>query len=99
MLFNKRILMKKSIIPFLLILFVIFSAIINSGCSQKSVKIKFDSSMEVSGAKFALKDISPGLPRNWDDYNFVVLEFRFYRLCLMPVRARSHREIPDLWNK
>jgi len=67
--------MKKSIIPFLLILFVICSAI-NSGCSQKSVKIKFDSSMEVSGAKFALKDISPGLPGNWDDYNFVVLEFR-----------------------
>lgn len=41
--------MKKSIIPFLLILFVICSAIINSGCSQKSVKIKFDSSMEGSG--------------------------------------------------
>lgn len=38
--------MKKSIIPFLLILFVICSAILNSGCSQKSVKIKFDSSME-----------------------------------------------------
>lgn len=32
--------------------------------------------MEVSGKKFALKDISPGLPANWDEYNFVVLEFK-----------------------
>ena len=44
--------------------------------AQKLVKIQFDSKKEVSGQKFAIKDISPGLPANWDKYNFVVLEFK-----------------------
>jgi hypothetical protein len=44
--------------------------------SPKNFKIYFDSSKEVSGKKFALKDISPGLPSNWDGYNYVVLEFK-----------------------
>ena len=44
--------------------------------AQKAVKIQFDSNKEVSGKKFAIKDISPGLPTNWDGYNFVVLEFK-----------------------
>ncbi len=44
--------------------------------AQKSVKIKFDSSKEVSGRKFAIRDITPGIPSNWDGYNFVVLEFK-----------------------
>ncbi len=44
--------------------------------SPKTFKIQFDSSKEVSGKKFAIKDISPGLPENWDDYNYVVLEFK-----------------------
>ncbi len=43
--------------------------------AQKTVQIRFDSSKEVSGQKFAIRDISPGLPSNWDDYNFVVIEF------------------------
>ena len=44
--------------------------------AQKLVKIQFDSNKEVSGQKFAIKDISPGLPTNWDKYNFIVLEFK-----------------------
>ncbi|NEW84130.1 MAG: hypothetical protein GZ094_17420, partial [Mariniphaga sp.] len=44
--------------------------------AQKLVKIQFDSNKEVSGHKFAIKDISPGIPSNWDKYNFVVLEFK-----------------------
>ncbi len=44
--------------------------------SPKTFKIQFDSSKEVSGKKFAIKDVSPGLPRNWDEYNYVVLEFK-----------------------
>lgn len=44
--------------------------------AQKLVKIQFDSNKEISGQKFAIKDISPGLPSNWDKYNFVVLEFK-----------------------
>jgi len=46
-------------------------------CSAPNVvKVQFDSNKEVSGQKFAIKDISPGLPTNWDKYNFVVLEFK-----------------------
>jgi hypothetical protein len=44
--------------------------------AQKTVKIQFDSNKEVSGKKFAIKDISSGIPANWDSYNFVVLEFK-----------------------
>ncbi len=44
--------------------------------AQKPVKIQFDSSKEVSGRKFAIRDISSGLPANWNVYNFVVLEFK-----------------------
>ena len=31
--------------------------------------------MEVSGMKFSMDEISPGLPANWDEFEFVVLEF------------------------
>ena len=44
--------------------------------AQKTVKIQFDSNKEVSGKKMAIKDISPGIPTNWDGFNFVVLEFK-----------------------
>lgn len=44
--------------------------------AQKTVKIQFDSNKEVSGKKFAIKNISSGIPTNWDGYNFVVLEFK-----------------------
>ena len=44
--------------------------------AQNPVRIQFDSRKEVSGQKFAVRDISPGLPLNWDAYNFVVLEFK-----------------------
>nr|AXP07832.1 beta-agarase [uncultured bacterium] len=64
---------KKTFAGFVLIslLLAIFSC-----NSPKTFKIQFDSSKEVSGQKFALKDISPDLPANWDDYNFVVIEFK-----------------------
>ncbi len=44
--------------------------------APKEFIVKFDSSKEVSGKKFAIRDINPDLPRNWDGYNFVVLEFK-----------------------
>ena len=44
-------------------------------CDESYVTIPFDSGMEVSGMKFSLDDISPGLPSDWDEYEFVVLEF------------------------
>ncbi len=49
-----------------------------SGCScdrNRELAIQFDSSLEVSGARFALEEIAPGLPADWDGYEFVVLEF------------------------
>jgi hypothetical protein len=68
--------MKKQVKSFLLILFASGILVVDPGCTPKTFKISFDSSKEVSGTKFAIKDISPGLPRNWDDYNFVVLELK-----------------------
>lgn len=44
-------------------------------CSNESFVVRFDSTHEVSGRKFALEDISPGLPRDWSGYNYVVIEF------------------------
>jgi len=44
-------------------------------CKNDYVTIPFDSEKEVSGMKFSLDDISPGLPDNWDDYEYVILEF------------------------
>ena len=44
-------------------------------CNQDYVTISFDSEKEVSGMKLSLEDISPGLPADWDDYEYVVLEF------------------------
>ena len=44
-------------------------------CNQDYVYIQFDSEMEVSGEKFLLEEISPGLPADWDGYEYVVLEF------------------------
>lgn len=47
-------------------------------CCQKesALKVTFHPEHEVSGAKIAIKDINPDLPRDWSDYNFVTLEFR-----------------------
>jgi hypothetical protein len=44
-------------------------------CKKDCLTIQFDSEQEVSGKKFALSEIAPELPRNWDGYEFVVLEF------------------------
>ena len=44
-------------------------------CNKDFVTIPFDSAKEVSGMKFSLEDLSPGLPANWDGYEYVILEF------------------------
>jgi hypothetical protein len=59
---------------FIFTLFLLFALLASQ--AQKTVKIRFNSNNEVSGQKFAIRDISPGLPAYWDDYNFVVIEFR-----------------------
>jgi hypothetical protein len=76
--------------------------------ASKSFIIRFDSSKEVSGKKFAIKDITPGLPRNWDEYNFVVLEFRIttsQRFNIGFTTDSGYNELrvmsytPNAWNK
>ena len=57
-----------------ILIFCLFS--VGTGNAQKIVKIRFDSNKEVSGRKFAIRDISSGIPQNWDGYNFVVIEFK-----------------------
>ena len=70
--------------------------------------VKFDSTKEVSGKKFAIKDITPELPLNWDEYNFVVLEFRIttsQRFNVGFTTDYGYNELrvmsytPDAWNK
>lgn len=76
--------------------------------AQKTVKIQFDSSKEVSGQKFAIRDITPGLPTNWDDFNFVVLEFKIttsQRFHIGFTTETGYNELrvmsytPNGWNK
>lgn len=61
---------KNNIWGILLLLFVTLAS-----CKRDHVTIQFDNQMEVSGMKFSLEDISPGLPSDWDGYEFVILEF------------------------
>ncbi|MDO9613225.1 MAG: hypothetical protein Q7J86_01700 [Bacteroidota bacterium] len=68
--------MKTTLLKNLLMLSVLLFATSITAQAQKTVKIQFDSSKEVSGQKFAIRDVSSGIPANWDEYNFVVLEFK-----------------------
>lgn len=61
----------QSVIKGILALFLFTSV----SCSNHEVAIQFDSEKEVSGMKISLEDISPGLPANWTDYEYVVLEY------------------------
>ncbi|OFX57764.1 MAG: hypothetical protein A2066_14405 [Bacteroidetes bacterium GWB2_41_8] len=68
--------MKPNFLQNLLAFLVFLLASSLSVSAQKPVKIQFDSSKEVSGQKFAIRDITSGIPANWDKYNFVILEFK-----------------------
>lgn len=63
-------------LSFFLLISVFLLTSISAVNAQHSVKIQFESSKEVSGQKFAIRDITPGLPTNWDEFNFVVLEYK-----------------------
>ncbi|HER07622.1 MAG TPA: hypothetical protein ENO20_01825 [Bacteroides sp.] len=64
---------RSSVKGFLILL--LLTVISCTGDDEDYVTIQFDSRHEVSGMKIALEDISPGLPADWDGYEFVVLEF------------------------
>ncbi|MDX2430768.1 MAG: hypothetical protein QNK35_07535 [Bacteroides sp.] len=86
----------------LLLLLTLFS------CKKDYVSIHFDSEMEVSGKKFSLGDVSPDLPDNWDDYEFVVLEFMIstpQRFQVGFTTEQGYNEVrvmsytPNAWNR
>ena len=76
--------------------------------APEGFKIRFDSNYEVSGKKFAIRDINPDLPRNWDEYNYVVLEFKITTSQRFHVgfttdhgynELRVMSYVPNAWNK
>ncbi len=76
--------------------------------TEQTFKVQFDSTKEVSGKKFALKDINPELPLNWDGYKFVVLEYKIttaQRFQLGFTTDSGYNElrimsyVPNAWNR
>lgn len=77
-------------------------------CAPPAFKVAFDGTKEMSGQKFALKDLNPELPTNWDGYNFVVLEYKVstaQRFQLGFTTDNGYNElrimsyVPNAWNK
>lgn len=94
----------------LFLLFIVLGIMMLPQCAPKdrTFKIKFDPTKEVSGQKFAISDITPGLPENWDGYEFVVLEFRITTAQRFQVgfttdsgynELRVMSYVPNGWNK
>ncbi|WP_085537305.1 hypothetical protein [Massilibacteroides vaginae] len=98
--------MKKIYISFLCAL-AVFSSV-QCSSNPKDFKVQFDSNKEISGAKFALKDINPDLPTDWASYNYVVLEYKIttaQRFQLGFTTNTGYNElrimsyVPNAWNK
>jgi hypothetical protein len=93
------------------LLFIALGVWISTGCSspkERTFKVVFDSSNEVSGRKFAISDITPGLPGNWDEFNYVVIEFRITTAQRFHIgfttdygynELRVMSYVPNGWNK
>ena len=82
--------------------------LLNCVPKEKTFKVKFDNSKEVSGRKFAIKDINSDLPLDWDEYNFVVLEYKISTAQRFHVgfttndgynELRVMSYVPNAWNK
>jgi len=93
---------------FFLLISVFLLTSISAVNAQHSIKIQFDSSKEVSGQKFAIRDITTGLPVNWDEFNFVVLEYKIstsQRFHIGFTTETGYNELrvmsytPNGWNK
>lgn len=90
-----------------LVLPVVFAFMTTDAFAGKHV-VKFDSKKEMSGAKIALRDINPSIPRDWTGYNYVVVEFRVstsQRFFLGFTTShgydevRVHSYVPGAWNR
>lgn len=80
------------------------------GCckTNNGITVKFDCDNEVSGQKIALKVINPELPSDWDDYNYVVIEYKIstaQRFQLGFTTDWGYNElrimsyVPNAWNR
>lgn len=95
-------------ITMVLIALTVITFIRCSSPAGKTVMIKFDNTKEVSGKKFALADITPNLSTDWDEYNYVVLEFKITTAQRFQVgfttdsgynELRVMSYVPNGWNK
>jgi hypothetical protein len=79
-------------------------------CSTSKAKVHFafDGSKEMSGQKFALKDINPNLPKDWDGYGYVSIEYKIttaQRFQLGFTTDSGYNElrvmcyVPNAWNR
>jgi len=93
-----------------LIYMAAFAMLVLTQCTSEPKRfiVKLDSKYEVAGQKFAIHDINPDLPRNWDGYNFVVLEFRITTAQRFHVgfttdygynELRMYSYVPNGWNR
>lgn len=91
-------------------MFFALSAFLFIQCTTKEAtfKVQFDSTKEVSGQKFALRDLNSELPRDWDNYKFVVVEYKStttQRFQLGFTTDSGYNElrvmcyVPNAWNK
>jgi hypothetical protein len=93
---------------FSILISALFLGSICTSPGKKNFKVKFDSSKEVSGKKFAIKDINPDLPSDWDGYNFVILEYKVstaQRFHIGFTTDEGYNElrvmsyVPNAWNR
>lgn len=86
----------------------LLGALLLAGCEEPIHQVSFDGSKEVSGKKFALKEINPELPSDWDGYNYVVMEYRIntaQRFQLGFTTDNGYNElrvmsyVPNAWNR
>jgi len=98
--------MKKQLRSLLMVLTILLSVQYTFAATIQ--KWRFDGTKEVSGQKFALKSINPDLPRNWDDYKYVIVEYKIstaQRFQLGFTTDKGYNElrilsyVPNAWNK
>lgn len=90
------------------LLYLLLFALACCGCRPEVFTVRFDGDKEISEGQFALSDINPELPENWDGYNYVVLEYRINTAQRFQVgfttdygynELRVMSYVPNSWNR